>query len=139
MNVCKEKKEAIEKGLRLYNTGKPCTHGHYADRYTKGGACVKCRKVGKPGKEVDINGKPKRTQKEYIQQLKADAKEYRDEALERKYETYPTELPCSNGHFSRRYTKSGKCIQCVENDNEKIKQEEAALKMESIEHLLVEI
>ena len=34
--------EAKSLGLKTYNTGKPCKHGHFADRYTIGAKCVDC-------------------------------------------------------------------------------------------------
>lgn len=31
-------------GLKTYNTGKPCKHGHFSDRYVQG-ACIECVRV----------------------------------------------------------------------------------------------
>ena len=39
-----ERKEAAAAGLKKYNTGRPCRHGHMADRYTESGACCDCLK-----------------------------------------------------------------------------------------------
>ena len=36
--------EAIDRGLPRYFTGKPCIHGHVADRGTLNSACVVCAK-----------------------------------------------------------------------------------------------
>lgn len=38
-----ERREALEKGLKYYNTGRPCKHGHYADRRADG-RCTECLK-----------------------------------------------------------------------------------------------
>lgn len=38
------RKEAKEKGLTKYFTGKPCKHGHVCHRWTSGGACAECLK-----------------------------------------------------------------------------------------------
>lgn len=38
---CISRKDAIQKGLSKYYTGKPCRRGHIAERYTAG-ACVEC-------------------------------------------------------------------------------------------------
>ena len=38
----KTKQEAIKNEEKKYFTGKPCKHGHVAERYTKGGKCVEC-------------------------------------------------------------------------------------------------
>lgn len=39
------KKEAIEKGLIYYYTGKPCKHGHLSERMVKGGSCRTCKNL----------------------------------------------------------------------------------------------
>ena len=36
------KAQAKAKGLDRYFTGKPCIHGHVAERYVNGGDCVEC-------------------------------------------------------------------------------------------------
>lgn len=38
------RKEAEEKGESRYWTGKPCKHGHIAERITRNGGCVECAK-----------------------------------------------------------------------------------------------
>jgi hypothetical protein len=45
LKKCAEKDNAIALGLRTYNTGKPCKHGHLSDRYTKSSCCVECVKT----------------------------------------------------------------------------------------------
>lgn len=37
-----DKNTAREKGLIKYFTGKPCSNGHYSERYVSGGKCVTC-------------------------------------------------------------------------------------------------
>ena len=37
-----ERKQAVAAGLKKYNTGRPCRHGHKADRYVDSGACSEC-------------------------------------------------------------------------------------------------
>jgi hypothetical protein len=39
------KKEAEQKGLIFYFTGKPCKHGHISERLVKGGACRTCKNL----------------------------------------------------------------------------------------------
>ena len=39
-----DRKTALQKGLKTYNTGQKCKHGHLSDRYTKSGNCVACVK-----------------------------------------------------------------------------------------------
>ena len=43
MTTCLQKQEAIKNGEKKYFTGKPCKHGHIAERYTKDGNCIVCR------------------------------------------------------------------------------------------------
>ena len=61
--------EAKAAGLSRYNTGKPCKHGHIADRFTSTANCVVCsdisrkkvlkRKIQRRGKLGTIGGRPK--------------------------------------------------------------------------------
>lgn len=37
--------EAKAFGLKFYNTGKPCKHGHLSDRYASTAICVECVKI----------------------------------------------------------------------------------------------
>jgi hypothetical protein len=37
--------EAKLLNLKMYNTGKPCKRGHFADRYTVGAHCVECTAI----------------------------------------------------------------------------------------------
>ncbi|MBC5790661.1 hypothetical protein [Providencia sp. JUb39] len=36
------RKEAAVKGLSRFYTGKPCVHGHVAERFVSNGVCVEC-------------------------------------------------------------------------------------------------
>ena len=56
-----ERKEATAKGLKKYNTGRPCKHGHIADRYVESGACSACLK-----NMVAINYASSSGQREFI-------------------------------------------------------------------------
>jgi hypothetical protein len=37
--------DAKAQGLKFYNTGKPCKHGHLSDRYTSTAICLECIKL----------------------------------------------------------------------------------------------
>ena len=39
------RKEAQLQGLTKYFSGKPCKHGHIAERYTRNGECVECSEI----------------------------------------------------------------------------------------------
>lgn len=39
------RQESRSLGLTRYNTGKPCLHGHYADRRVVDGRCIMCRRI----------------------------------------------------------------------------------------------
>ena len=47
--------EAKAKGLKRFFTGKPCKHGHVAERYVGSSGCVECQRV--------INKKPRKKPK----------------------------------------------------------------------------
>lgn len=40
-----KRKEAMEAGDVVYDTGKPCKHGHYSTRRTTTGTCTECERV----------------------------------------------------------------------------------------------
>lgn len=37
-----ERKEALAKGIKTYDTGRPCANGHLTYRYTQSGTCAGC-------------------------------------------------------------------------------------------------
>ena len=39
-----ERPEALKKGLKFYNTGRPCKRDHESDRRSDNGDCLDCRK-----------------------------------------------------------------------------------------------
>lgn len=43
-----ERKEAMERGLYKFETGRPCANGHIAHRYTQSGSCSRCINNGMP-------------------------------------------------------------------------------------------
>jgi hypothetical protein len=42
--------EAKAQGLKFYDTGKPCKHGHLSDRYASTAICVECVKISGVGR-----------------------------------------------------------------------------------------
>ena len=40
-----KRSEAVEAGEKYYNTGKECKNGHFSERNTVDGSCVKCRTI----------------------------------------------------------------------------------------------
>lgn len=99
-------------GKLLYYTGKPCEHGHYAERFVSSGACVLCNKirgaryyerVTKPILAGEQPLTPKRDRSEPSP---------RKIAIMRGYYTYNTGLACKYGHVSARKTSSGECVEC---------------------------
>lgn len=46
------RKEALERGLKRYFTGKPCKHGHVSERKIGSGMCLSCDKKWKTSPEA---------------------------------------------------------------------------------------
>lgn len=44
---CSVRNKASANGEKVYNTGKPCMHGHLSDRLTASGRCVECHNAGR--------------------------------------------------------------------------------------------
>jgi hypothetical protein len=94
------RKEAQEKGLPRYFTGKPCKRGHVCERYCRRGTCVDC--TASRTNAFRNKAKSKR-QSSGIYKLK--------EAKELGLEYYNNGKPCINGIFGMRKTKQkGKCF-----------------------------
>ena len=73
--MLKTKQEAIKSGEQKYFTGKPCKHGHIAERYTKDGNCIECRAAqfqrdfDKRSKQQKVNrSKPEVKEKNYAKE-----------------------------------------------------------------------
>ncbi len=44
---------AINAGATTYNTGEPCSRGHYSNRCTANGACIECARITTQVREID--------------------------------------------------------------------------------------
>jgi|SRR5690554_2918608 len=82
------RKEAKERGLDRYYTGKPCKYGHVDERYLSYGGCVACRKgYREENKEYtkEYNKKWYEENKEYEKERnkkwRGENKEYRNEYM----------------------------------------------------------
>tara|TARA_R110000782_G_C14715834_1_gene403672 strand:- start:6 stop:872 length:867 start_codon:yes stop_codon:yes gene_type:complete len=88
------RKEAREKGLSRYFTGKPCKHGHVAERYVSHNRpCVVCVWENRY-QRVDPDS-PRGIAKA------AGAVRYMDNK------------PCKHGHITERFTVNAQCCECA--------------------------
>lgn len=91
--------------LKRYFTGKPCLHGHIAERIVCSSACVKCfnervRKLSERKRRINgVLPKP-------------PMEETRRVALKNGYKRYWSERPCPYGHVGWRKTKQYNCVEC---------------------------
>lgn len=99
MSIIISRKQALATGLKRYFTGKPCKHGHIAERISSSGSCADCRvsvdKVSKKKYYEKNKGLLKekvmdraRRKKEEIKQYQASYREINKvklKALSRKY------------------------------------------------------
>ena len=92
MMVVISRKEATEKGLKTYFTGKPCKYGHVAERRADDGGCLECRKE---------------YSKEYYEQNKERIKEYQEQNKERIKE-YSKEYYGQNKERIKEYQEQNK-------------------------------
>ena len=91
--------EAKSQNLTRYYNGKPCKHGHIAERSTKSGSCFECRSISKRGKTLS-------------KILQHDGVTTRSEALNMGELTYFTGKLCKHGHLSVRYVSTSICKEC---------------------------
>jgi hypothetical protein len=98
----KSKPDAERVGATYFYTGRPCSKGHLAARYTKGGNCSYCsRSYGATRRGSEFNG----------QTSKALANAARGAANAAGSKTYISPKPCGLGH-TLRWVASTNCIEC---------------------------
>lgn len=88
--------EAMALGLPKYFTGKPCKHGHVAERFIKG-SCVKCSMYKR---KKTVRNKPGKTIMSRENARKFGLKLYFDGTR------------CRAGHWDDRFTSTGACVVC---------------------------
>ncbi len=99
-----ERKEAAAAGLKKYNTGRPCKHGHIAERYVDSGACYECLKISQ---QNFVSSRKLATVAAGLENSP------RKNAATAGLKKYRTGQPCKHGHLSDRYVESGACVECV--------------------------
>lgn len=67
------RKEAKERGLKRYFTGKPCKHGHTSERNATTGKCLECHKARMKSSRADYY---KSSEYEIIERLKSEWIDY---------------------------------------------------------------
>lgn len=98
------RKEALERNLTRYYTGKPCKNGHTAERDTGRGSCIECKKEWQNSKSG----------REYLKQYRSDYKK-----TEKGREV---NLKATRDHRERRrqwlfeYKQSVSCVYCGESN-----------------------
>ena len=92
------RQEAMERGLRLYFDGRPCRHGHIAERYIKAhGRCLVCHSARLKARNAEMRGwHPARIAAKQIGEVH-----------------YSTGNPCTRGHDAPRQVGNGDCILCA--------------------------
>jgi len=93
------RQEAIAQGLRIYNSGNPCVHGHVAGRYAANGRCLVCNK-----QKLKEHRNRKKSERHATGVLRLK------EAKAMGLEFYDNGKPCKHGTYGMRKTSSqGKC------------------------------
>ena len=95
--------KAKSRGLARYFTGKPCKHGHVANRFVSSGYCSECANR--------VNEKRRHRVRPCRKRKKAFSFE-RKEALKNGDATFTDGFPCPKGHTGEKYAKSGGCKEC---------------------------
>lgn len=96
------RKEAKEKGLSFYFTGKPCSEGHILKRRVSNYGCVLC----------EANSQKHRNKvKMGMAEPKPKRQSPRKDAIEAGESFYFTGKPCPYGHIAKRHVSSG-CVDC---------------------------
>lgn len=118
------KQEARAKGAMFYFTGKPCSNGHIAQRYTSVGVCLACTK--------DIHAK---LRADTAVRKAARPLSPREQAQVDGSKRYDTGQPCRDGHRSERITLNGACIECLRLKREALTtKEKKKIKLKKIDY-----
>lgn len=113
-------------GKTRYFTGKPCKHGHVAERYTSTRACVECISGTTATSPKTVQVVPLYVRS--FQELNAIVAAYVDvvgsrqtipradaayaEAVSTRADLYANGRPCSDGHRTVRFTHRRTCVEC---------------------------
>lgn len=111
-NIIISRTDALSQGLKRYFTGKPCKHGHLAERWASMGACVECTRLSSNAPHVrgPINEKrmaDRRAARE------ARGPKPRSAAKAAGLTRYSTGKPCSRGHVAERLVATRQCVECL--------------------------
>lgn len=110
-----KRKEAKSAGLKKYNTGKPCSKGHFSDRYTTTGQCVECLRswpIENKGARKAIESRylgtakgmasARKKYKRYYESNKDKKAEVQKEADRKRKLKYKKRNPIKNTEYSNR-------------------------------------
>lgn len=70
------RKQALDQGLTFYFTGKPCKHGHIAERYVSTWWCVECQRVYSRGHLEQNRDRHRKFRAEHPERVAAWSKKY---------------------------------------------------------------
>lgn len=105
------RKEAKELGLKRYFTGKPCKHGHVAERVSSNGKCVDC--VKERSWDNRIYQKNRRERLGLVHPNYRKRIEIKERAKSLGLSRFFTGVPCKRGHLSERLVSNGNCLECL--------------------------
>lgn len=94
--------QAIAAGLKFYFTGKPCPHGHIAERSVAACMCIICVR-----EQHNAKAREKRAVKKLLRPVSERKKAKAAGGLR-----YWTGYACENGHTDWRLTSTGQCMAC---------------------------
>lgn len=113
MNII-SRAEAVEQGLTTYFLGKPCIHGHMAERYVSSKGCLVCQEdtnIRRALKCSDI-----KDQAEAIQERRRNRREKRlarNAAAAAGMQVFWKGHPCRHGHVSGWMVSTNHCRECA--------------------------
>ena len=96
------RKEAKEKGLTRYFTGKPCKHGHIADRWVSGGGCSECKRL-KAEKKAEYDKIYRIRNADKIKEAKKESYEEKKDLVRKKHKKYYEQNKVKIKKNSNRY------------------------------------
>jgi hypothetical protein len=111
------RKEAMDRGLKYYFTGKPCNHGHIEKRQVLNHGCVRCLNERAKLYSKKIRDSSAFTESGNLKHEQPLREKTRQEAIKNGDKQYFHGIPCKRGHIAPRQTCNGYCMECNKEKN----------------------
>lgn len=112
--ICIERAEARKLGRVRYFTGRPCRHGHVAERYVVSGSCIECLRLS----QLELHA-----YKSYAVRCLLQGKLSKKRAIAMGSPWYCEGWGLDCGHIAVQRVIDDKCKMCLDQEERAVKQQ----------------